>query len=85
MKKPSIVNTGLDLPLPPKERIERRVGEMQANGISGFIPLVQAVAKEHGDEAYAIAQRVFASLGYEVSLERLMDPNEKGVDSYPWR
>jgi hypothetical protein len=85
MKKPSIVNTGLDLPLPPKERIQRRVDEMKANGIAGFIPLVQAVAREHGDEAYAIARRVFAALGYEVSLERLMDPNEQGVDTYPWR
>lgn len=85
MKKPSIVNTGIDLPLPPKEPLERRVAQMKANGVKGFIPLVQAVAAKHGDEAYAIAQKVFASLGYEVTLAQLRDPNEKGVSSYPWR
>jgi hypothetical protein len=88
-KKQSIVDPGLDLPLPPKEQIARRVAEMKAHGIKGFIPLVQAVAREcgktDGDEAYAIARRVFASLGYEVTLEQLRDPNEKGVDTYPWR
>jgi hypothetical protein len=85
VKKPSIVNAGIDLPLPPREPLERRVADMKANGIRGFIPLVQAMAAAHGDEAYEIAQRVFAALGYEVSLERLKDPNEKGVSSYPWR
>ena len=85
MKKESIVNTGLDLPLPPAEQIARRVAEMKANGVKGFVPLVQAVAKEYGDEAYTLAQRVFASLGYEVSQEQLRDADEKGMDTYPWR
>jgi len=44
VKKESIVNAGLYLPLPPKEEIERRVNQMRCNGIKGFIPLVQAVA-----------------------------------------
>ena len=83
--KESIIDPALGLPLPPKEALARRVEEMKANGVKGFIPLVQAVAREYGDEAYPIAQRVFASLGYEVSLEQLRDPNEKGVDTYPWR
>jgi hypothetical protein len=84
MKRESILNPAHDLPLPAAERIARRVKEMQANGVKGFIPLVQAVAAEYGDEAYIIAQRVFASLGYVVTQEQLRDPNEKGVDSYPW-
>ena len=84
MKKQSIVNTAHYLPLPPEEALARRVAEMKANGVKGFIPLVQAVAEEYGDEAYVIAQRVFASLGYEVSQEQLRDPDEKGVHSYPW-
>ncbi len=84
MKKESIVNAGLYLPLPPKEEIERRVNQMRASGIKGFIPLVQAVAAQYGDEAYTIAQEVFSSLGYEVTQERLADPNEKGLDSYSW-
>jgi hypothetical protein len=85
MKRESAVDPGLDLPLPPKEQIARRVAQMQANGVKGFIPLVQAVAKEYGDDAFAIAQRVFASLGYEVTQEQLRDPDEKGVDTYLWR
>jgi len=84
MKKESIVNTGLDLPLQPKEQLAKRVAEMEANGITGFIPLVQAIAAKYGEDAYTIAQGVFESLGYEVSLERLKDPEEKGVFSYPW-
>ena len=85
MKKPSIVDPALDLPLPSKERIAQRVEQMKANGVKGFIPLVQAVAEAYGDEAYTIAQEVFASFGYEVSLEQLKDPDEKGVNAYPWR
>ena len=84
MKKESIVNTGLDLPLQPKEQLAKRVAEMETNGIKGFIPLVQAIAAQYGDEAYTVAQKVFKALGYDVSLERLMDPEEKGVVSYPW-
>ena len=84
MKKESIVNTGLDLPLQPKEQLAKRVAEMETNGIKGFIPLVQAIAAQYGDEAYTVAQKAFTSLGYDVSLERLMDPEEKGVVSYPW-
>jgi hypothetical protein len=85
MKRESAVNPGIDLPLGPKEQIARRVVEMQANGVKGFIPLVQAVAKGYGDEAYSIAQQVFASLGYEVTQAQLRDPDEQGVDTYPWR
>ena len=85
MKRESAVDPGLDLPLPPKEQIARRVAEMQANGVKGFIPLVQAVAREYGDEAYGIAERVFASLGFEVTQEQLRDPEENGVATYPWR
>lgn len=85
MSKESIVNPAQQLPLPSKEQIARRVEEMKANGVRGFIPLVQAIAKEYGDEAYDIAQRVFADLGFEVSQEQLRDPNEKGLVSYPWR
>jgi hypothetical protein len=85
MKRESIVNPAHELPVPDAERLWRRVREMEANGIHGLIPLVQAVAAEYGDDAYTIAQQVFASLGYEVSLEQLKDPNEKGVSSYPWR
>ena len=85
MSKQSIVNPAQELPLPPREALAARVEEMKANGVRGLIPLVQAVAKEHGDDAIGIAQRVFASLGYEVSLEQLRDPDEKGVDTYPWR
>ena len=85
MKKPSIVNSGLDLPLPPKERIATRVAEMKNNGVKGFIPLVQAVAAQYGDEAYTIAERIFAELGYPVTQAQLRDPNEKGVETYPWR
>jgi hypothetical protein len=85
MTKGSTVNPGIDLPLPPKESIERRVAEMKANGVRGFIPLVQAIAAEHGDVAYAIAQVVFADLGFEVSQRQLRDPNERGVNTYPWR
>ncbi|NLE45270.1 MAG: hypothetical protein GX620_11160 [Chloroflexi bacterium] len=84
MRRSSIVNTGLDLPLPPKEQLARRVAQMEAHGIRGFIPLVQAVAKEYGDGAYTIALDVFSALGYEVTLEQLQDPDETGVDSYPW-
>ena len=85
MKKETIVNSAHDLPLPPAEQLMRRVAEMKANGVRGFIPLVQAVAEQYGDEAYPIAQQVFASLGFEVTLEQMKDPNEKGVNSYPWR
>ena len=85
MKKQTIVDPALDLPLPPKEQIAQRVAQMQANGVRGFIPLVQAVARQYGDDAYIIAQQVFASFGYEVTLEQLRDPNETGVLSYPWR
>jgi hypothetical protein len=42
--------------LPPKEIIERRVNETKANDVKGFIPLVQAVARELGDEAYLMRQ-----------------------------
>jgi len=31
-----------------------------------------------------MAERVFSSLGYEVTQKRLADPNEKGLDSYSW-
>ncbi len=85
MKRESIVNPAHELPVPNAEQLWRRVREMEANGIKGLIPLVQAVAARYGDEAYLIAQRVFAELGYEVSIEQLQDPNEKGVDTYPWR
>lgn len=85
MTEGSKVDPGLDLPLPPKEKLARRVAEMQANGVKGFIPLVQAVAAEYGDEAYEIARRVFAELGFETSGEQLRDPGEKGVTTYPWR
>ena len=84
MKRESILNPAHELPLPPAEQIARRVKQMKANGVKGFIPLVQAVAAEYGEEAYVIAQRVFASMGYIVTEEELRDPNEKGVDSYPW-
>ena len=85
MKKQTIVDPALDLPLPPKEQMAKRVAQMKANGVRGLIPLVQAIAREYGEEAYPIAQEVFASFGYPVTLEQLKDPNEKGVSSYPWR
>lgn len=84
MERPSILNPAHDKKLPNPERGWERVAEMKANGVRGFIPLVQAVAAEYGDQAYEIAQRVFAELGYEVTQEQLRDPNEKGVASYPW-
>ena len=84
MKRESILNPAHEKPLPDAEQLWRRVEKMKANGAKGFIPLVQAVAAQYGDEAYAIAKRVFAGLGYEVSDEQLRDPNEKGVQSYPW-
>ena len=85
MIKESIVNPAQQLPLPSKEQMARRVAEMNSNGVRGFIPLVQAVAGAYGDDAFAIAQQVFADLGFDVSLEQLRDPNETGVVSYPWR
>jgi hypothetical protein len=84
MKKESILNPAHELPLPEAEELWKRVEQMRANGVRGFIPLVQAVAARYGDEAYAIAKRIFGELGYEVSDEQLRDPNEKGVQSYPW-
>ncbi len=85
MKRESIVNPAHELPVPDAERLWKRVREMEANGIRGLIPLVQAVAAKYGDEAYTIAERVFAELGYPVTQAQLRDPNEKGVNTYPWR
>ncbi len=85
MKRESILNPAHELPVPSAEQLWRRVHEMEKNGVKGLIPLVQAVAAKYGDEAYAIAEKVFADLGYPVTQAQLRDPNEKGVDSYPWR
>ena len=84
MKRESILNPAHEKPLPDAEQLWKRVEQMKVNGVKGFIPLVQAVAAQYGDGAYAIAKRVFADLGYEVTDEQLRDPNEKGVQSYPW-
>ncbi len=85
MKRESIINPAHELPVPDAERLWKRVREMEANGIRGLIPLVQAVAARYGDEAYTIAERVFTELGYPVTQAQLRDPNEKGVNTYPWR
>ena len=85
MKRESIVNPAHELPVPNAEQLWKRVREMEANGVRGLIPLVQAVAARYGDEAYTIAERVFAELGYTVTQEQLRDRNEKGVNTYPWR